>query len=472
MAILLPAAVTAYVILLFILALFAKNKVKNETDFLAAGRRLSTFFASLTLFATWFGAGTLLTATDAIYNEGLKVTALEPFGAGSCLLIAGLFFASPLWKMKILTIPDLFGAKFGSKAEFLSALLLVPGYFGWIAVQIVALSGILHLFFSIPLLICMMLVTSLACVLACLGGMWSLSVTDAAQMIFVAVMIFVLAYVVIKALGNGSIDLGFLELLKQGSFPPHSGQIEDIDMNKFFSYINVFAIAALGNLPGQDLAQRIFSAKSAKIAKRSCIIAGFLYLFLGSISIILGLSAKSLLPAGITHSIIPHLAKLLLSPVLTTLLVLAIISIIISTMDSALLATASIIAHNLVRPHIKDPEKSIVAICRICVVLVAIASLLLALVGENAYALLEQSYSISLCGLFIPFLLGVYIKRGHQGAAISSMLLGTGVWVLGFYNDSFIMMELVALFASLIAYFVIAKFYSKEVAVNLHHSTL
>src|SRR5688572_15490797 len=125
----LPAVTLAYLGIIFGIVIFAKTKIHDETDFLAAGRRLSTAFASATLFATWFGAGTLLTATDAIYSDGVKTTALEPYGAASCLLLAGLFFAKPLWRMNILTIPDFFKVKFGERAEKLSAILLVPGYF-------------------------------------------------------------------------------------------------------------------------------------------------------------------------------------------------------------------------------------------------------------------------------------------------------------------------------------------------------
>lgn len=458
MEITLLVATVLYSGLMLALATCAKNKVRNETDFIAAGRRLPTVFTSATLFATWFGAGTLLTATDAIYEHGLALSALEPFGAGACLLLAGIFFARPLWKMKILTVPDLFGKKFGVRAEKMSATLLIPGYFGWIAVQITALSGIIHLFFGCDMYLAMFGVTAFATTLACLGGMWSITITDLVQMIFVLVVITVLAFVVVSMVGEGKFMFGIENIVAQS-------QQTVSKFSPLFSF-NLFVIAALGNLPGQDLAQRIFSAKSEHVAMRSCIIAGIFYVIFGSISILLGLAARTLLPSGIAHSVIPHLAKYVLSPTLAVLLLLAIISIIISTMDSAMLATSSIISHNLLKPKLKNSSFSTVALCRMSVIGVAFFSLMLAFVGKNAYVLLEQSYGISLACLFAPFAIGVYSKYGDEYAAITSMIVGMSVWLLGFVITSWWVSEIAATIFSFVSYAIVYAYRRQQLLVN------
>lgn len=455
--ILLAIATLAYIAFILGLAVRAKYRIHDETDFLAAGRKLSTLFAASTLFATWFGAGTLLTATDAIYEHGLAITALEPFGAGACLIFAGMFFAKPLWEMKILTVPDLFFIKFGKKAETLASLLLVPGYFGWIAVQITALSGILHMFFGLPVWSCMILVTLLATILASLGGMWSIALTDLVQMCFVGVVICILGYVVVTALGGGELYAGLIELWNKSQVEQEVSHIRS-SSKKLFSIVNIFAIAALGNLPGQDLAQRVFSANSGKVAARACLLGGIFYIVFGSISILLGISARSLLPE-VGHSVVPHLAKHLLSPGLTILLVVAIISIIMSTMDSAMLATASILAHNLFKRKCTEDKISIIKACRIGIVFVALCSLLLAFFGRSAYALLEQSYAITLAGLFAPFAIALYSKKGHEIAAIISMVVGTTVWCLGFFTENMFLSELAAFMASSISYYAAKAFF-------------
>jgi Na+/proline symporter len=138
----LAALLGVYVVVMFALAYWASRRIHSAEDYLVAGRRLPLSLAWATLFATWFGAGTLLTATDEVRAEGLRAAALEPIGAGLCLIVAGVFFARRLWEQKILTLPDFYGRRFGTPAEVIASLIMVPGYFGWIAAQFVALAGI------------------------------------------------------------------------------------------------------------------------------------------------------------------------------------------------------------------------------------------------------------------------------------------------------------------------------------------
>src|SRR5690606_9511850 len=91
----------------------ARARIRTLEASLAAGRSLSWPLASATLFATWFGAGTLQTATDGARAEGLCAAALEPIGHGLCVVLAGLFFAPRLWRMKLLTLPDFYRRRFG-----------------------------------------------------------------------------------------------------------------------------------------------------------------------------------------------------------------------------------------------------------------------------------------------------------------------------------------------------------------------
>ena len=133
------------VVVLFAVGFWARGRTETSEDYLVAGRRLGIPLATATLFATWFGAGTLLVATQEVRVEGLRAAALDPLGAGVCLIVAGAFFAAPLWRMKLLTIVDFYRVRFGPRAEKLAAVLMVPGYFGWIAAQFVALASVLQL---------------------------------------------------------------------------------------------------------------------------------------------------------------------------------------------------------------------------------------------------------------------------------------------------------------------------------------
>ena len=102
----LAVTMVIYLIVIFAISLWSRGQIHNSEDYLVAGGRLPLSLAWATLLATWFGAGTLLAVAGEVRQEGVRAAALDPFGAGTCLLLAGLFFAAPLWRMRLMTLPD------------------------------------------------------------------------------------------------------------------------------------------------------------------------------------------------------------------------------------------------------------------------------------------------------------------------------------------------------------------------------
>ncbi|MGH7199732.1 MAG: sodium:solute symporter family transporter, partial [Planctomycetaceae bacterium] len=274
------------------------RRVHDMEDFLVAGRRLPLSLAWMTLLATWFGAGTMLTATDEVRQHGLRAAALDPLGAGLCLLLAGWFVAGPMWREHLLTVPDLFRRRFGPAAELLSSLIMVPSYFGWIAAQFVALAGMLELFFGLDPTWGIFAVAVVGTGYTLMGGMWSVTLTDAAQIILVMLGLIILAAAVLLQLGDGDVLAGWQRLWTQT--PPAMRTVVPTDTaTQFWQWAGVLAAGALGNLTGQDLMQRIFSSKSEAVAKRACHVAGVMYFVFGAISVGLGLAASLLFPGEI-----------------------------------------------------------------------------------------------------------------------------------------------------------------------------
>jgi Na+/proline symporter len=190
----LAVTVVAYALLMLLIGAWAQGRVNDSEDFLVAGRRLPLLLAFPTLLATWFGAGTLLTATDEVRAGGLRMAALEPVGAGLCLILAGLLLAPKLWRMKLLTLGDFYARRFGPRAERWSAVLMVPSYFGWIAAQYVALAGMLEISFGLPPAAGLCLVAAVGIGYTLLGGMWSVTATDALQIALVVFGLLVLGW--------------------------------------------------------------------------------------------------------------------------------------------------------------------------------------------------------------------------------------------------------------------------------------
>lgn len=441
----LAIVLACYLVVLFIVALWANRRVQNEADYIIAGRRLPFSLSTGTLLATWFGAGTLMTATDEIRVSGLEAAALEPYGAGLCLIVGGLFFARRLWESDVYTVSDVIRNGYGQGSEVISVIITVPAYFGWLAIQLVALAGILHVTLDIPMTAGVVGIAVISLAYTLLGGMWSVTITDSIQMLFIAAGVLWLGYVVIDALGAGSLAAGVTEL---GERSPAKAMIliPRESLSELMGWVEVLLISMLGNIPSQELAQRIMAARSARIARNACLVSGALYMVLGTVPVLLGLAAQFLLPEDAKTAVLQQLAMRYLSPVMVILFAVSIFSVVMSTLTSGVLAPATILAQNLVRKLAPESVSSL-ALCRYCVVFVLLCSVLVALFGENAYSMLEASYGIGLVGLFVPFAGGVFGLTASDRAAIVAMSVGTAIWAAQFIWDTSLPLNLLAVLA-------------------------
>lgn len=450
-------AITFYLIVVLGLAWWSKAKIHSVEDYLVAGRKLPFSLAWASVFATWFGAGTLLTSADEIRQSGLGAAALEPLGAGLCLIIAGLIYAKPLWKLKILTFSDVFRLKFGKKAEVISASFSVPAYFGWIAAQYMALGGILHLFFGVSMEMAMTGVCFISLIYTVLGGMWSVTLTDIFQMFFLIVGVVLLGFFSLQAgdLQHLTYKESFTYLWSQ--IPSHKKiLIPTESLPDFFNFMGVILVGAIGNISGQDLTQRIFSSRSSQVAQKACLLAGCLYIVVGAVPVFLGLVGDYFLGEVVTQSVIPALVQQLFHPTLQIIFILALVSAILSTIDSALLAPAGLITQNILRYFHAD-DKILLKLNKLAVVAIAICCLGLAFIGENAYSLLESSYELGLVCFFVPLSIGLFSSKLNEKACLISMVSGISLWSLGFWGVEgflFLPLSLWATLASFLGYVV------------------
>ena len=120
------AAVLAFLVLQFGVGIWVSRRIKNEADYLIAGRKLSMLLATFSIFATWFGAETMVGSSGSAYREGLTPASAEPFGYGLCLIGMGLIFAIPLWRRELTTLADLYRQRYSVLVERVAAVILIP----------------------------------------------------------------------------------------------------------------------------------------------------------------------------------------------------------------------------------------------------------------------------------------------------------------------------------------------------------
>jgi Na+/proline symporter len=198
------------------------------------------------------------------------------------------------------------------------------------------------------------------------------------------------------------------------------------DLAALVGWLSVVAIGVLGNIPGQDLAQRIFASRTAGIAKAACLIAGVSYIVFGLVPVLTGLAAEVLAIESGDSATLPMLAATLMSPALGIVFVLALVSAVMSTIDSAILAPSGVLANNILTKI--WPRQSALRLSRLATLGIASVSVAIAYVGQDAYALLETAYAIGMVGLFVPLAIGLYGPRGGERAALAAMGVGTSVW--------------------------------------------
>lgn len=410
---------------MLIVGYWSSKQIKNLTDFLVAGRRLPFYLATATLFATWFGAGSCMGASGTTYSKGLLGVISDPFAAGLSLIIAGFFYVGFLRRLELLTVTDIFGRFYSRNSEIFASILMVPVYIGWLGSQMVALGYILNILTGINPTSGIMLGSFIVLLYTFAGGMWAVTLTDFVQVIVLIAGLFMILPAVLGHVG------GFDVLFK--STPREFWRIVPANpgYNGWVSYIGQWTLMGLGCVVGQDLIQRSLASRNEKVARNSAITAGACYVLIGTIPITLGLAGRLIIP-GLEdpEMIMPNLAMRFLPPFMLVLFLGALISAIMSSADSSLLAATSLMTNNIVLrifPNIR--KENMLPLARMTTVVLAVISMGVALYVKQIYHLMVNSWATLFVGIFVPVTAALYWKKANKVAAWASMLSGTGTWL-------------------------------------------
>lgn len=420
--------VILYLLLTLLVGFWAARRVKNTQDFVVAGKRLPLMVAASALFATWFGSETLMGASSEFVEHGLIGVIEDPFGAALCLVLVGLFFARPLYRLNILTFNDYFKIRYNQKVELVSAVFMIPSYFGWIAAQLVAMAIVLQVLVGLPLFWGVLLCTGVVVVYTYVGGMWAVSITDFIQTV---VIVAGLLFLSIELLG----EVGGIEVVIAGTPEGFFRFFPEWNYHDVVHYIAAWITIGLGSIPQQDVFQRVMAAKDENTAVSSSIVGGFMYLTIGFMPLLIGLCGKILYPEEIAQNdpqtVLPLMVLQHGSLFLQILFFGALLSAILSTTSGAILAPATVFGENIVRPYSRGmSDERLLKVMRLAVVGVAVLSALMALWKSNIYDLVAQSSALSLVSLFVPLTAGLYWRRASETGAMLSILTGMAAWLL------------------------------------------
>jgi Na+/proline symporter len=419
--------VLLYLLIQLGIGVYISRRIRTEADYLIAGRRLGPTLATFSIFATWFGAETIVGSAGNSYQNGISLASAEPFGYGVCLILMGLIFAAPLWRRRLTTLADLFRERYSVTVERVAAVILVPSSILWAAAQVRAFGQIISTTsagWNVELAIGIAALFAMAYTM--FGGLLVDAIADVIQGTVILAGLAVLALLVIAESG-GPAGFGATLGESQGITWLPRTHVPVLQL------VEEWSIPILGSVVATELVGRVIATRNPQIARNSSVMAGGLYLAAGLIPVLIGLSAASFnVQVADAEQIVPAVARQFLPTLAYAAFVGAIISAILSTVDSTLLTASGLLSHNLIVPIAGvTNERTKVLIARGGVLLFGIIAYSLALTADGVYDLVKQASALGSSGTLVVICFGLFTRFGGAHAALAALLVGTFGYLWG-----------------------------------------
>ena len=467
----LTAAVLGYLLFTIGIGLYAASRVHGAKDFMVAGRSLPLYMTFTCVFATWFGAETVLSVSADFAKSGLQEIPGDPFGFSLCLVFVAVFFARAFYRLDLLTIGDFYRKRYGKTVEVFTALVITISYLGWAAAQLTALGLVLsvlgqgagHAWLTLDR--CIVIGAVVVMFYTVVGGMWSVALTDMIQTVVIIIGLLIIAALLASMAGSdGSISSGVVKVYQSASEAGRLQLFPSGGLRPWLAYIAGLLTAALGSIPQQDVFQRVTSAKDERTAVAGTLLGGGFYFLFAFVPMFIAYSAIVIDPSYLDifnqaderemQRILPALILDKTPFWAQAIFFGALVSAILSTASGTLLAPASLFVENVLRPFSPQlNEKNMLGILRVVLIVFGLCATVQAVSNNSTmYDMVQGAYSIVLVGAFIPLAMGVYWRPASTQGAMLSLLAGTGVWlvVLLAFPDFIVPPQLCGLAASLL----------------------
>ena len=430
------AFVVLYLLGTLAIGLYAGTRVKTSKDFAIAGRSLPLVMIITTTFATWFGAETVLGISAKFVSGGLNNVVEDPFGASMCLVLVGLFFATKLYRMNLLTIGDFYRKRYGKGVEIFCSAAIILSYLGWVAAQVTALGLVFNVVSGgvISVELGMVIGTLSVLVYVVFGGMLAVAWTDFIQMIVLVLGLSAIAWMASDMAGGADKVLALA----------HSNDWFRMAPQANFKDIMFFIAAAItmmfGSIPQQDIFQRVMSARDEKSASHGAVIGGLCYLGFAFVPMFIVACAVLIMPAetkeflnGDPQKILPTLILEKMPFVAQVIFFGALLSAIKSCASATLLAPSTSFVENIyknLKGGLTDKQELFAFRVTLVIFTCCVLGYAIAMKGTQIYELVSSAYQVTLVGAFIPLVCGLYWERATKQGAIASIVLGIMTWII------------------------------------------
>ncbi len=420
-----------YFALVVFIGLRFSRRMKSLEDFFLASRSLSGFLVFVSLTASWFGATSILITTDEAYRVGLSALWLVGLPALATVLLFAFFLAGPIRRLDILSLADLVELRYGTTVRHLAALLIFWYMVVLGASQMVALGNFFGTFLGVPYFWGLVFGTAVVLVYLLSGGLLSVVATDIFQCLLLIAGIVVLTLFLLRA---SSVE-AVLEVARQAGKQEYFQVFFDLKRNVlvFLSFTLAWTISPI-------VWQRIQAARTAGKARRGLLGAAAAFVVLYGLVVWTGVLSLPLFRGrDLSHPLLSEIILSKIGNVAGGLIFIAVVSAILSTMDTAIntgaLSLTRDIYQRVFSPRRKKPARAVWS-GRASTLLVALLAFAVATRFQSILRTLGAASEIMAEGLFVPGLAMLYLKKRRPRAGGLSLTLGGGFALASFLGQT------------------------------------
>ena len=432
--------VILYLVVSIGIGMYAATRVHNARDYIAAGRQLPIWIVTAMVFATWFGAETVLGIPATFLEEDLGGLISDPFGASLCLVLFGLFFARRLYRMNLLTIADFYRERYDRRVELVTGIAIALSYLGWVSAQITALGLVFNVLSDGVITQAQGILIGAAIVLmyTLYGGMWSVALTTFFQMIVIVVGLFYIAWLIADQAGGVAPVVQHAAANAKFAFWP------ELQTVAIIAFISGLLTMGFGSIPQQDVFQRANSSKNENVAVWGTVLGGVAYFLFAAVPIYMAYSAHLIDPALVARwigvdaqKILPELIKGDFPLAAQVIFYGALLAVIMSTASGTLLAPSVTISENVLKGFVtrrrRLSDRQLLTMTRWVVAVFAVLVTLYSLWSlereTTIHQMVENAYKVTLVLAFVPLVAGLYWRRATTRGAYLAIALGLATWL-------------------------------------------
>jgi SSS family solute:Na+ symporter len=404
--------VIAYFAMMIMCGVVAMRRLKSTSDYLLADRNLPFWVFFPCLSAVILGGGSTFGSASQSYQFGLS-GAWITFMFGLGVVFVGLFFAGRIAKLDVFTLSELLERRYGHGSGYVSAMVSTIYTVLIAVVQIIALGTILKELLGWSLNAGILAGGMVTVIYTMIGGMIAITITDFLQFVLMSIGVVLLLIFGIDAVGG-------VQAVTE-AVPPDFLTLTNISGQRL---LGLFLSLFLGIMIGQDIWQRILTARNQRVAKVGSIFAGLYSVGWGAAMGISGLLAYILLPGlESPQSALPALVIKVLPAGLSGIVLAALMSALMSTVSATVLASATLVTNDILKPLLKLSEADEFNVSRILTAVTGVVVILLSIYVGDVFVALDTAYSYLSGCLFVPIVAALFWPRAIWQGAIASMII-------------------------------------------------